>query len=338
MSDPISPLLFYPFEKNMLADLSGATLLWNAQYCGTSNNLENFDCVNNFKPSADTWYKSVEPTLDRSKKYQNILCEIPKQKEAAFYMLALGLNQMEENGLLLAVASNDAGGKRLEKWFTDFGLSPQSTSKQKCRIVWARKGNINQSVVEEYLALGQPKKLTLGDQVYTTQAGVFGWDKIDIGSALLLDYLPEILSGVGADFGCGYGYLSHQILARQHKIKKLYAFDADYNALECAKENLKNYEKDIEISYGWEDLTKIPVLSEKLDWVVMNPPFHDGKNTSSVLGEKFIETAAATLKKEGVLYMVANAHLPYERALQNHFSSITKVAEEKGFKIFIAIK
>ena len=47
-----------------------------------------------------------------------------------------------------------------------------------------------------------------------TEAGDFGWDKIDRGSAFLIDYLPQFLSDYKnasqtlLDLGCGYGYIA----------------------------------------------------------------------------------------------------------------------------------
>lgn len=336
MSHSLSSLLFYPFEKNILEWPSGEILLWNTQYSMAAKMLPSFDCVNSFKPDALTWDISFAAKLSKDKIYKTILCEVPKQKTAAFYMLARSLQQLEENGLLLAMASNDAGGKRLEKWFQEFGLAPQSASKQKCRIVWARKTQVNKETIDKYMKQGAPQKIILQDKAYITQAGIFGWDKIDKGSALLAHYLPDTLSGVGADFGCGYGYLSSQILSKPSKIKKLYAIDADYNALECAKANLKDYEGNVDIVYAWEDLTKAPEISEKLDWIVMNPPFHEGKKTDAAIGQSFIEAAFLSLKKHGILYMVANVHLPYERALLDKFTTVEKSIEENGFKIFKA--
>jgi len=149
-----------------------------------------------------------------------------------------------------------------------------------------------------------------------------------------MENLPDGLSGKGADFGCGYGFLSMQILESCADIETFYALEADYNALQCAKENLKNHHQ---VTYDWVDLTHGAPVSD-LDWIVMNPPFHEGKKTDNQIGQKFIETAYKSLKKNGVLYMVANAHLPYEKTLNNLFSNVEKTCEEQGYKIFIAHK
>jgi 16S rRNA (guanine1207-N2)-methyltransferase len=75
-----------------------------------------------------------------------------------------------------------------------------------------------------------------------------------------------------------------------------------------------------------------------LDFVVMNPPFHDGGAEDRALGIAFIEAAARMLAKRGVCWLVANRHLPYEAALAGVFATVTVRAEGGGYKIFEARK
>ena len=77
---------------------------------------------------------------------------------------------------------------------------------------------------------------------------------------------------------------------------------------------------------------------KNLDFIVMNPPFHEGKKTNVEIGKAFISNAFEELKSGGILYMVANAHLPYEAVLSEKFSTIEKKFEGQGFKIFAAVK
>jgi 16S rRNA (guanine1207-N2)-methyltransferase len=75
-----------------------------------------------------------------------------------------------------------------------------------------------------------------------------------------------------------------------------------------------------------------------LDFIVMNPPFHEGKSRDTDIGADFIKTAAQALRPEGVLWMVANANLPYELTLKVQFKKADKIFEGQGFKIFRAVK
>lgn len=341
MTENISSLLFYPFEKEQIAfpDIEFKTLFWGAQYFHGVKKFKNIDCVQSFKLDADSWLAQgvkVNPELPQKTRYQNIFCALPKQKEQALYMLAQSFNHLEESGLLVAVAANDAGGKKIESWMRELGVSPISLSKSKCRIVWVYKGKIDQKKIDAYIEGGSVQKIQMGGTYFISQSGIFGWNKIDKGSQLLIQKVPFKLEGTGADFGCGYGYLSHQILKNHTNIDKLYALDADYNALCCVKKNLAQYSVDIE--YNWADLTKPQENIDNLNWIVMNPPFHQGKQTKNEVGYNFIAQAAVCLKKGGILYMVANAHLPYEKLLTKLFSNVDKICEEQGYKIFIAQK
>jgi 16S rRNA (guanine1207-N2)-methyltransferase len=75
-----------------------------------------------------------------------------------------------------------------------------------------------------------------------------------------------------------------------------------------------------------------------VDCIVMNPPFHDGRVGDPKIGQSFIENAAQNLKRKGVLYMVANRHLPYERTLSKYFEDVEMLAEQDGFKVIKAQK
>ena len=70
----------------------------------------------------------------------------------------------------------------------------------------------------------------------------------------------------------------------------------------------------------------------------MNPPFHQGKNIDSDIGADFIKRAAICLKPSGMLYMVANSFLPYEKILEKNFKKFDKVIEQNGFKVLFAQK
>lgn len=341
MSQIISQLLSLPFEKGALErpSLGQKTLIWGAEYEENLAAINEFQWIQSFKMHADLLTCqgiNTVPEWVANQIYSMALCALPKQKEAAQYRLAQALSSLEESGFLVATAANDAGGKRLEKWFSQLGLISHSLSKSKCRVVWATKENVNEEVISDFLKFGEIQKIQIDDNNFLSKPGIYGWNKIDIGSKILKENLPENISGIGTDFGCGYGYLSWSLLGKNSKVKKIYCLDADYEAVEICKLNLASYSQEVECL--WKDLTKKPENLPALDFVVMNPPFHEGKETDSNIGQRFIVSAAQSLRKNGVLMMVANVHLPYEEVLNQSFSSVAKITEEQGFKVFQAIK
>ncbi len=165
---------------------------------------------------------------------------------------------------------------------------------------------------------------------YLTAPGVFSADGIDPASAALAAALPAKLGQSVADFGAGWGYLSAQILTRPD-IAALHLVEADHAALDCARANLD----DTRAKFYWADATAW-TSPERLDTVVMNPPFHTSRNADPSLGQSFIAAAARALKPVGHLWIVANRHLPYEATLAGHFADTTEVAGNGGFKVLHA--
>ncbi len=179
----------------------------------------------------------------------------------------------------------------------------------------------------------------MGDGLeFHTRPGLFSWDRIDPASRLLAENFPPALGGRVADFGAGIGYLSYRALEGFPKIRSLTMVEADARALALAEKNIAPVRGEREVITLWHDATKAlpPMLA--FDHILMNPPFHTGKKTDISLGLSFISTAAAHLKKGGVLSMVANVHLPYEAPLEKMFKTSKTVVQKNGFKIFRAVK
>ncbi|MCI5060128.1 MAG: class I SAM-dependent methyltransferase [Alphaproteobacteria bacterium] len=336
----ISSLLLYPFEKENLEwpEKQESVLIFGAGYIDVFSNIQNITPVSPFKMQAESWSRAgYDPQCEVEDRhaYDFALCHITQQKEAAKGQIATCLKALKKNGILVVIAANDAGGGRIQKWMDEIGLKTGSLSKNKCRIVWASQESVREDILKEWDSYNKNVEITIGEEKFYTRPGIYGWNKTDKGSELLIQNLPENLSGRAADFGCGYGYLSMQILkGADHDIQKLYAIDADNRALQAAQKNLKEYE----VEYLWQDLRKAPENMKPLDFIIMNPPFHAGKQTDSDIGLDFIKSAYVALKNRGTLYMVANAHLPYEDVLKNTFKDVIKVVEKYSFKVFEAQK
>lgn len=292
-----------------------------------------------FKPLTDglSGVRMVTDLPD-SGDYDLVLVNIPKQVEEAKFLIASALYALKEDGTLLLSAANDANGNRLEKWLKELGLDYSSLSKNKARSVWAKRPATIPPLAKDWHMQGQIQEHQIGDGLqFSTQPGLYGWDKIDAGSKILAGHLPLTLKGAGADFGAGTGYLSYRLLETAPSVSTLYVAEADARALACAKINLENVRGGCTLEFLWSDLSK-PADVPPLDFIVMNPPFHTGKKTDIGLGQAFIDTAVRALKKGGKLYMVANAHLPYELILREKFASVKPLATEQGFKVIEAVK
>jgi 16S rRNA (guanine1207-N2)-methyltransferase len=110
--------------------------------------------------------------------------------------------------------------------------------------------------------------------------------------------------------------------------------DVDRRAVEAARRNIK----DARARFFWADARQENADLKELDFIVMNPPFHDGGAEDQSLGKAFILRASKMLRKGGALWLTANRHLPYEAALKPLFREIAPKIETGGYKIFEARK
>lgn len=282
--------------------------------------------------SAQGW--QVVSHITNHEEFDFVLMLATKQHEETRALLAQGLLRLRMGGLIVAAGANDAGGKRIEKDFAALGLLPVCESKNKCRVVQARKDeSVNGQLAQQWIAAGSWQPILEGQ--FISRPGLFSWDRADQGSLLLIENIPFGLAGRGADFGCGYGFLSAHVLKSCTGVTHITALDADARAVEACGKNTAF--AGTRIACVWHDLTKAPALRD-LDFIVMNPPFHEGARVQNQLGLSFIANAAACLKRGGALYMVANTHLPYEDHLRGLFGDVRELAKEKGFKVMRAVK
>lgn len=245
------------------------------------------------------------------------------------YAIALALRAVAPVGSFSVLARNDRGGTRLRKELQAFGCSVEETARRHHRIVvCARPANV--TGVDEALLNGGPQ-LVAGLDLWS-QPGVFSWDRIDPGTALLLQHLPA-LSGRGADFGCGIGILARAVLASA-KVAQITLIDIDRRAIKAAQRNLD----DPRVHFCWADLRNPNPEPADLDFVVMNAPFHDAGTEDRALALGFVKRAAAVLRSGGVCWLVANRHLPYEAVLQPLFKRVALKFETAAYKIYMATK
>jgi len=241
-------------------------------------------------------------------------------------VLAQALRALKPGGDIIALAPKDRGGQRLSKELTALGLDVDGSGKRHHRICLAKRP-AKLTGIDEAIAAGAPRQIPgLG----WTRPGVFSWDRLDPGTAGLIQALPA-LSGKGADLGCGIGALAQAVLTSP-TVADLTLIDIDRRAIDCARRNLT----DDRARFEWADARSLALA--ELDFVVMNPPFHDGGAEDRALGQAFIAAAAKALRKGGECWLVANRHLPYEAALKDHFASTRPVSEGGAFKIYRSVR
>lgn len=296
-------------------------------------------CEQDYRPAAaalEAGSFSIPGNKSLEGKFSQVLLLPERQKLLTLADLARGMDMLEEGGLLVVSLHNDWGAKRFEKLLAELAGDTGTLSKNHCRVFWARKSSdLNQALLQEWLGYAELVKIS-GDRFWS-RPGLFSWDRIDDGSQFLTEHLPQNIRGTVADLGSGWGFLSDFLLRNRMEIKILEIFEADRVALECSKKNLSKSGGTAKIHFHWTDVTE-GVGADKFDFVIMNPPFHEGRRPDTLLGLKFIAAAARALKPDGELWLVANRHLPYEKHMREAFSQTEIVIQQGGYKILRGIR
>lgn len=345
MSDPALDTLFLPFTTRALAFPETGQVLFLRARMGQALMQpgvprERFICHQTFQPFAQD-LSSAHLALERQAggpegSFALTLALPPRQRDEARYLLARAVTLTTAGGIIVAAATNTEGARSIEADFAKLTGDVVSLFKNKSRVFWVvlDPERIDRVLLQEWLALGAPRRL-VGDDRFLTQPGLFAWDRIDAGSALLAKHLPSDLNGVGADLGCGFGYLGAEILARDAGISELDCYEAERVALDLACENLTPLAAGVKLDFLWHDVTT--GLRGTYDFIVSNPPFHTGRADRVDLGQAFIIAGAKALKPGGRMFIVANQHLPYEATFAAHVARHRIIATADGYKIIEAI-
>ncbi|MEX0337988.1 MAG: methyltransferase [Arenibacterium sp.] len=270
---------------------------------------QGFDCSPDFEGLSDRW--------------QGAIVFLPRAKALAQVLVATALART--SGPVIIDGDKTDGVESLFRDLRKAGAVSEAISKAHGKIFW----------IDAPDSMDSPWPTPEAAKIdgFKTEPGVFSADGIDPGSAMLADCLPRKLGRTVVDLGAGWGYLSARALARDENIESIDLVEADYRALACARTNVANDKS----RFHWADaLSWNP--EAKVDCVIMNPPFHQGRKADTELGRQFILAAQRALKPSGQLLMVANRHLAYEKTLSDAFGNVQEIGGDNRFKVLQASK
>ncbi|GGO88605.1 hypothetical protein GCM10011348_44440 [Marinobacterium nitratireducens] len=172
------------------------------------------------------------------------------------------------------------------------------------------------------------------DFEYWSKPGVFGWDKVDRGSAFLIEHLDTFVAALPEppdrilDLGCGYGYLT----VRAARLgAPIVATDNNAAAIAACRRNVAEYGIDAEV---------VPAscgdgINQRFALILCNPPFHAGFSVEDDLTERFLAATARLLEPGGVAGFVVNRHIMLERRAAGRFRRIETLATDGSFKLVL---
>ncbi len=180
--------------------------------------------------------------------------------------------------------------------------------------------------------------------------GVFAHGRLDTGTRMLLDVLPEPrVDERILDFGCGSGVLAAACAANAAPpagTDEAESVGGDTAGNSTARPTIDGLDVDAVALRAFEE--NVPVgralLADGLGatpndaytLIVSNPPYHQGKAESMAVVEAFLGHAPRVLARGGRLVMVAQRRLPVDERLRSTFAEVRSLAGDGTFQVWVA--
>ena len=161
---------------------------------------------------------------------------------------------------------------------------------------------------------------------FQTDSGVFSRFEIDKGSQILLDSLPDSISGEVLDAGCGYGVIG--IAVGKAYPCSVTLLDINERAVQLADANsrLNGIMASTLQSNGFAGLPD----GRLFDWILQNPPIRAGK---AAMYQMFMDTIKC-LRGTGEFWLVIRKQQGAPSAmvyLQTLYNSVEIITKERGY-------
>lgn len=266
-------------------------------------------------------------------KHDLVILTFPKSKKELAFTLAMIAPTLADDARVLVIGENKSGIKSLSK------LVKEQTH-------YVTKIDAARHCILFELALNHhtPFDLAQWFSTYTfTQdnidyeiaalPGVFSQAKLDKGTEVLFEKLPNTIKGKVLDFGTGAGVIA-TFIGKKHPNCTLFLADVSALALASAEKTLA-----INCLSGHVFATNsMSHIQEQFDTVVTNPPFHQGQKTHYAATESFLKQISKFVSHNGQLLVVANSFLTYEPIMRKGFTNICRLTEKNGFTVYQANK
>ena len=169
------------------------------------------------------------------------------------------------------------------------------------------------------------------DRPFLNPSNLFSREKLDIGTRFFLEQLPQGDYRRILDLGCANGIIG--IAAKKlNPAAALIFSDESAMAVQSAQTNYEAYFPGEQAKYVWTNCYENQEAAS-LDLVLCNPPFHQGNTLGDHIAWQMFNDAHHALRPGGLIRVIGNSHLRYERTLEKIFGNHRVVARNPKFTI-----
>ncbi|GAB2681471.1 methyltransferase [Aliiglaciecola aliphaticivorans] len=290
-------------------------------------------CPKNDKHVFSAHYPVTQANTPNSDLFDGAVIYMPKSKEQAAFLIANMAACVKSGGNIYLVGENKSGIKSADKLFTNISQRVNKIdSARHCSLFCAL---IERSFTFDVEKFVQYKEIQVKDTLCKIAflPGIFNAGALDPATQLLIENLPEKLTGRVLDFACGSGVIGC-FAAKNHPDIILTLSDVSAIAIFCSQRSLaaNNLKGTVVASNGLSE------VNHKFDAVLTNPPFHTGIKTDYSVTDKFIKEVKFALLPKGTLMLVANRFLPYPDIIKGSLPMLSTLAQTSKFNLYRAQK
>ncbi|BBI01265.1 ribosomal RNA small subunit methyltransferase C [Buchnera aphidicola (Nipponaphis monzeni)] len=249
----------------------------------------------------------------------------PKNKLNATFQLINLLSSMPENIELFIAGENRSGVKSAINLLKQWVSLKNFDKSRKCILI---RGLVSQK--PKFFLANFFKKYIWNSYNIKVLPGVFGFNKVDAGSILLMSTFIGNTKKKILDIGCGSGVLAVAIAKKSLLKVNLTLIDVNIESLISSKETLK-----INMIKGSVLASNLfSRITGKFDLIISNPPFHNNLNTNKKTIQKLIKYSKNYLYPKGELRLVINNSLFYQNYILKIFGNCKILVNNNGYKVY----
>ena len=260
------------------------------------------------------------------------LLRLPKAKDEQEMAVHACLGVLAPGGRLIVYGGNEEGIRSAAGMIERLcgGVETLAT-RGHGRVLAARRPADPSQLRTSLAAWRSTTSLEIADsrRDWVSYPGIFAANRIDEGTALLIEALPPLRAGARVlDYACGSGAIGAGAATLAPGIV-LELLDNDSVALEAAHENVPGARLHLGTALAG-------VGSARYDAILSNPPLHKGLTEDHAQLEQLIADAPTHLQPGGILQIVVQRRVPLDRLLSQHFATVTIAVENGRFRVWWA--
>ncbi len=256
---------------------------------------------------------------------------VPKGREYGRGLLFAARRALKPGGKVYIAGPTEGGAKSL---ISDAGVVFGSSN----TLTYRRRQRIGVAVQPDSPAIYPPEwgddptrmqTREIGGLTICTMPGIFSWEHLDDGTAMLIDQMAIVEGERVLDVGCGYGVIG--LSAAKRGASHVTLTDDNLLAVRCARASAEA-----------NGLTNIDVMAsdvydglngQQFDLIISNPPFHQKFDVNTNVAHRLLREAGTALKPGGRLVIVANAFLKYDVVMAENLIRVRTLAEDNRFVV-----